>query len=332
MSNPAAVMPNSGASVQEVPSRRPGPREVRVRVRAVGVCGSDTAYYRIGRIGDWIVDGPIILGHEAAGGVAVGEAVTRVQVGDRVAIDSRMKSRLAVQALENAGSRCVATGDRAGGRGGGDAASPTLGRARAEPRGVRPGLTHERSGRRAPARAVAPSKELGAERMSSPRNEDSSAASCARVMRRRSSGADLRLDALSRPRAPGHGKDALARSVDEARQALARRLVGWGARPSATHRSRRCPFVLGQPGCGPDAADQSASGSIARRRRQPELIETLRVFLSTNSAWGESATRLRIHRQTLAARIRRIEDLIGLSLSDPDDRVAAWLALRASDG
>ena len=102
MSNPAAVMPELGRiEVQEVPLREPGPREVRVR--AVGVCGSDTAYYRIGRIGDWIVDGPIILGHEAAGEVvAVGEAVTRVQVGDRVAIDSRMKSRLAVQALENA--------------------------------------------------------------------------------------------------------------------------------------------------------------------------------------------------------------------------------------
>ncbi|WP_460723622.1 alcohol dehydrogenase catalytic domain-containing protein [Microbacterium aureliae] len=82
-------MPELGRiEVQEVPLREPGPREVRVRVRAVGVCGSDTAYYRIGRIGDWIVDVPIILGHEAAGEVvAVGEAVTRVQVGDRVAIE-----------------------------------------------------------------------------------------------------------------------------------------------------------------------------------------------------------------------------------------------------
>jgi len=89
MSNLAAVMPELGRiEVQEVPLHEPGPREVRVRVRAVGVFGSDTAYYRIGRIGDWIVDGPIILGHEAAGEVvAVGEAVTRVQVGDRVAIE-----------------------------------------------------------------------------------------------------------------------------------------------------------------------------------------------------------------------------------------------------
>jgi purine catabolism regulator len=36
-----------------------------------------------------------------------------------------------------------------------------------------------------------------------------------------------------------------------------------------------------------------------------------------------------VHRQTLAARIRRIEDLSGLSMSNPDDRTAAWLAIRA---
>ncbi len=76
MSNLAAVMPELGRiEVQEVPLREPGPREVRVRVRvrAVGVGGSDTASYSIGRIGGWIVDGPIILGHEAPGEVlAVG--------------------------------------------------------------------------------------------------------------------------------------------------------------------------------------------------------------------------------------------------------------------
>lgn len=91
-------------------------------------------------------------------------------------------------------------------------------------------------------------------------------------------------------------------------------------------------FVLGQL----DADQVHRVGRLLDPLRTgdqgPELIETLRVFLATNSAWGESAARLRIHRQTLTARIRRIEDLIGLSLTDPDDRVAAWLALRASDG
>jgi L-iditol 2-dehydrogenase len=52
------------------------------------VCGSDAAYYRVGYIGDYRVEGPIILGHEAAGRVhEVGPSVTRVKVGDRVAIE-----------------------------------------------------------------------------------------------------------------------------------------------------------------------------------------------------------------------------------------------------
>lgn len=87
--NLAAVMPELGRiEVRDVPRPVLGPRDVAVRVEAVGVCGSDAAYYKVGYIGDWVVDGPIILGHEAAGQVAeIGPAVTEVQVGDRVAIE-----------------------------------------------------------------------------------------------------------------------------------------------------------------------------------------------------------------------------------------------------
>lgn len=89
MENRAAVMPELGRiELQDVPSPVPGPREAIVRIESVGVCGSDATYFRVGRIGDWVVDGPIILGHEAAGQVhAVGDEVTRVKVGDRVAIE-----------------------------------------------------------------------------------------------------------------------------------------------------------------------------------------------------------------------------------------------------
>lgn len=85
----AAVMPELGRiELRELPDPQPGPREAVIRVEAVGVCGSDTAYYTHGRIGDWVVDGPIILGHEVAGQVvAVGEDVTLVAVGDRVAVE-----------------------------------------------------------------------------------------------------------------------------------------------------------------------------------------------------------------------------------------------------
>jgi L-iditol 2-dehydrogenase len=89
MPNRAAVMTELGhIEIQERPDPRPAPHEAVVRIRAVGVCGSDTAYYTLGRIGDWVVDGPLVLGHEVSGEVvSVGADVTRVVVGDRVAIE-----------------------------------------------------------------------------------------------------------------------------------------------------------------------------------------------------------------------------------------------------
>ncbi|TFV85517.1 NAD(P)-dependent alcohol dehydrogenase [Microbacterium sp. dk485] len=82
-------MPEIGRiELQDVGEPTPQPREALVRIEAVGVCGSDTAYYTVGYIGDYVVDGPIILGHECAGQViAVGADVTQVAVGDRVAIE-----------------------------------------------------------------------------------------------------------------------------------------------------------------------------------------------------------------------------------------------------
>ena len=89
MSNYAAVMPEVGhIEIEDVGEPMPGPRDAIVRIEAVGVCGSDTAYYTMGYIGDYVVNGPIVLGHECAGEVvAVGPDVTRVRPGDRVAIE-----------------------------------------------------------------------------------------------------------------------------------------------------------------------------------------------------------------------------------------------------
>lgn len=62
--------------------------EVLVKVMTVGVCGSDIHYYEHGRIGRYVVEKPIILGHECAGiVVAIGEKVTKFKIGDRVAIE-----------------------------------------------------------------------------------------------------------------------------------------------------------------------------------------------------------------------------------------------------
>ncbi len=62
--------------------------EALVKVYCIGVCGSDVHYYEHGRIGRYVVEKPIILGHELAGEVVgIGSAVTNVQVGDRVAVE-----------------------------------------------------------------------------------------------------------------------------------------------------------------------------------------------------------------------------------------------------
>ena len=65
-----------------------GPADVRIRIDTVGVCGSDVHYYTHGRIGPFVVNAPMVLGHEAAGVVAeVGASVTTLKVGDRVCME-----------------------------------------------------------------------------------------------------------------------------------------------------------------------------------------------------------------------------------------------------
>lgn len=74
--------------IEERPTPRPSAGEVLVRVEAVGVCGSDVHYYRHGRVGDFVVDAPLVLGHEAAGTVVdAGAGVPDSLVGSRVSIE-----------------------------------------------------------------------------------------------------------------------------------------------------------------------------------------------------------------------------------------------------
>ena len=65
-----------------------GPDDVRIRIHTVGVCGSDMHYYTHGRIGDFVVNEPMVLGHEAAGTVTeTGANVTHLKPGDRVCME-----------------------------------------------------------------------------------------------------------------------------------------------------------------------------------------------------------------------------------------------------
>ncbi|SHI73492.1 D-xylulose reductase [Aureimonas altamirensis DSM 21988] len=65
-----------------------GPTDVRIRLHTVGICGSDVHYYTHGRIGSFVVEAPMVLGHEAAGTVVeIGPDVRHLAVGDRVCME-----------------------------------------------------------------------------------------------------------------------------------------------------------------------------------------------------------------------------------------------------
>ena len=75
--------------IGEVPEPKlTAPRDVLLRVDAVGVCGSDVHYYKTGRIGAAVVKFPFVMGHEFAGTIEeTGGEVRGLQPGQRVAID-----------------------------------------------------------------------------------------------------------------------------------------------------------------------------------------------------------------------------------------------------
>lgn len=97
MTHPMSIPSTQRASVlgadltlrlEERPVPIPGPGEVLVQVRSVGVCGSDIHYFEHGRIADFIVEGPLVLGHESSGTVvAVGDGVEDIALGSTVAME-----------------------------------------------------------------------------------------------------------------------------------------------------------------------------------------------------------------------------------------------------
>ena len=65
-----------------------GPGMVKIAIHTVGVCGSDVHYYTHGRIGPFVVNAPMVLGHEAAGTIVeVSAGVTHLAIGDRVCME-----------------------------------------------------------------------------------------------------------------------------------------------------------------------------------------------------------------------------------------------------
>jgi L-iditol 2-dehydrogenase len=89
MNNKAAFMQGTNNMIfKDVKMPKIGKKEVVVNVDTVGICGSDVHYYQHGRIGDFVVEGDFILGHECAGVVVdKGSEVKDLVVGDRVTLE-----------------------------------------------------------------------------------------------------------------------------------------------------------------------------------------------------------------------------------------------------
>lgn len=81
--------------------------EVLIRVAAVGVCGSDVHYYQHGKIGPYVVEEPMILGHELSGTIeSVGSAVDPSRVGKRVAVEPQRPCKKCEQCLAGRYNLC----------------------------------------------------------------------------------------------------------------------------------------------------------------------------------------------------------------------------------
>ncbi len=85
--------------------QRLGPKDLRIAVHTVGICGSDLHYYKHGAIGPFVVKEPMVLGHEASGVVVeVGDEVDRFTPGDRVCVEPgvpRLDSPAVLRGLYN---------------------------------------------------------------------------------------------------------------------------------------------------------------------------------------------------------------------------------------
>ncbi len=101
------LMREREVAIEPAPVPQPGPQQVLIEVAAVGICGSDVHYYEHGRIADFVVRAPLVLGHEAAGTIrAVGSDVTDRTAGQRVAMEPQETCGRCAQCLAGRYNLC----------------------------------------------------------------------------------------------------------------------------------------------------------------------------------------------------------------------------------
>ncbi|QOZ80537.1 L-idonate 5-dehydrogenase [Bradyrhizobium sp. CCBAU 53351] len=94
--------------IDSYPDPAPGPGEVRVKIANGGICGSDLHYYHHGGFGVVRIQQPMAVGHEIAGVVAaVGDGVTAVKPGTRVAVNPSKPCGMCLHCQEGMRNQCL---------------------------------------------------------------------------------------------------------------------------------------------------------------------------------------------------------------------------------
>jgi PucR family transcriptional regulator, purine catabolism regulatory protein len=130
----------------------------------------------------------------------------------------------------------------------------------------------------------------------------------------------------------GVGPTAIAQGYREADRALviARRLFPAGELTYFQNLGvHRLLLALdGHPELGAFYEETLAAIDQYDRTNRSELLPTLEAFFAADNSLAETAARLHLHRNTVAYRLRRIEQISGHQLSDPETRLALHLGLR----
>ena len=129
--------------------------------------------------------------------------------------------------------------------------------------------------------------------------------------------------------APHAGLRGIGRTVEEARQACL--LAGAGrpgpaVEPVGEHDARR--LLLGSYGSPAFRAHAESLLAPLVEGRDAGLLPTLEAYLEHESSTAATAAALGVHRNTVLHRVRRAEQLLGVSLSQPDERLTLQLACR----
>ncbi|HZP95280.1 MAG TPA: helix-turn-helix domain-containing protein [Candidatus Limnocylindria bacterium] len=128
---------------------------------------------------------------------------------------------------------------------------------------------------------------------------------------------------------PKRGSTGAHLALLQAEQAVAVER-GNGGTGRTTHFEDIGPFryVLGQPESDIEAQAERALGALAEdEERYADLIKTLEAFIRLHGSVNAVARDLFLHRNTVRQRLRRIAQLTGQDLTDPNDRLALQLAL-----